>query len=69
LKIPRPFAAVVRRLARVRRIGEEFSARTQAPRGQTHIPGNPPLPFIASIWRTSYFWFPPLTIFITFCIC
>jgi hypothetical protein len=26
------------------------------------------LPFIASIWRMSFFWFPPLIIFIIFCI-
>ena len=25
--------------------------------------GNPPLPFIASIWRMSFFWLPPLIIF------
>jgi hypothetical protein len=26
------------------------------------------LPFIASIWRMSFFWFPPRIIFIIFCI-
>jgi len=31
--------------------------------------GNPPLPFMASIWRMSFFWFPPLIIFIIFCSC
>jgi len=27
------------------------------------------LPFIASIWRMSFFWFPPFIILIIFCIC
>ncbi len=35
----------------------------------THIPGNPLLPVVASIWRMSFFWFPPRIIFIIFCIC
>ncbi len=34
-----------------------------------YIPGNPPLPLMASIWRMSFFWFPPRIILIIFCIC
>jgi len=34
-----------------------------------HIPGKPPFPFIASIWRIIFFWFPPFIIRMTFCIC
>jgi hypothetical protein len=34
-----------------------------------HIPGNPPLPRIISIWRIIFFPPPPLNIFIIFCIC
>jgi hypothetical protein len=30
------------------------------------MPGNPPFPFMASIWRMSFFWFPPRIIFIIF---
>ena len=41
-----------------------FSARLRA----NHIPGNPPLPFIASIWRIIFFPPPPRIIFIIFCI-
>jgi hypothetical protein len=37
--------------------------------GANHIPGKPPLPFIASIWRMSFFPPPPFIIFIIFCIC
>jgi hypothetical protein len=33
------------------------------------MPEGPPSPLIASIWRMSFFWFPPLIIFIIFCIC
>ena len=32
------------------------------------MPGNPPVPFIASTWRMSFFWFPPFIIRIIFCI-
>ena len=34
-----------------------------------HIPENPPLPFIASIWRIIFFAPPPFIILIIFCIC
>jgi hypothetical protein len=34
-----------------------------------HIPGKPPRPFMASIWRIIFFAPPPFIIFIIFCIC
>jgi hypothetical protein len=34
----------------------------------THIPGNPPLPFMASSWRIIFFQPPPFIILIIFCI-
>ena len=40
-----------------------------AHRAAAHIPGKPPLPFIASIWRIIFFAPPPLNIFIICCIC
>ncbi len=36
---------------------------------RTYVPGNPPSPFMASIWRMSFFWFPPFIMRIIFCIC
>ncbi|MGA2692110.1 MAG: hypothetical protein ABSF76_07060, partial [Opitutaceae bacterium] len=42
----------------------EASAGPAVPYGRNH-----PLPFMASIWRMSFFWFPPLIIRIIFCIC
>jgi len=42
-----------------------------APFRAGHIPGKPPLPFIASIWRIIFFMPepPPFIIFIICCIC
>ncbi len=34
-----------------------------------YMPGKPPRPRIASIWRIIFFPPPPLNIFIIFCIC
>ena len=38
-------------------------------RPSTYIPGKPPRPFMASIWRIIFFAPPPFIIFIIFCIC
>lgn len=35
----------------------------------SYIPGNPPLPLMASSWRIIFFEPPPFIIFIIFCIC
>ena len=49
----------------LRKVGICLAAAAAVP----HMPGNPPLPRMLSIWRIIFFAPPPLNIFIICCIC